>query len=83
MISEWELGAALYLLLSFPQDAIFFAFILIANDINLVSGLFGADEDDLFLASSKLARREGIPRLFLAGNVGARFGIASEVRDLP
>jgi acetyl-CoA carboxylase / biotin carboxylase 1 len=56
--------------------------ILIANDINLLSGLFGADEDDPFLASSKVARREGIPRIFLAGNPGARFGIASEVRDL-
>jgi acetyl-CoA carboxylase / biotin carboxylase 1 len=55
---------------------------LIANDVNFLSGSFGPDQDELFLASSKLARREGIPRNFLAGISGARFGIASEVRDL-
>jgi acetyl-CoA carboxylase / biotin carboxylase 1 len=56
--------------------------ILTANDANFLSGSFGADENDMFLASSKLARRKGIRRIFLAGNSGARFGIASEVRDL-
>jgi hypothetical protein len=35
------------------------------------------------LASSKVARQEGIPRNFLAGNSGVRFGIASDARDLP
>jgi hypothetical protein len=55
--------------------------ILIANDINLLSGWFGADEDDLFLVS-KLARREEIHCVFLGGNSGARCMIASEVRDL-
>jgi biotin carboxylase/acetyl-CoA carboxylase carboxyltransferase component/biotin carboxyl carrier protein len=56
--------------------------IVIANDITFLSGSFGPDEDDLFLAASKLARREGIPRIYLAANSGARIGIASEVRDL-
>jgi acetyl-CoA carboxylase / biotin carboxylase 1 len=48
--------------------------IVIANVLNFFCGSFGPDEDDMFLASSKLARREGIPRIFLAGNSGARFG---------
>jgi acetyl-CoA carboxylase / biotin carboxylase 1 len=56
--------------------------IVVANDVNFLSGSFGPDEDDLFLASSKLARREGIPRKLFSDNSGARFGIASDVRDL-
>jgi acetyl-CoA carboxylase / biotin carboxylase 1 len=40
------------------------------------------EEDDLFLGASKLARREGIPRIYVAANSGARIGIASEVGDL-
>jgi biotin carboxylase/acetyl-CoA carboxylase carboxyltransferase component/biotin carboxyl carrier protein len=55
--------------------------IVIANDITFLSGSFGPDEDNLFLAASQLARREGIPRVYLAANSGARIGIASEVRD--
>jgi acetyl-CoA carboxylase / biotin carboxylase 1 len=35
------------------------------------------------LASSTFARREGVPRKKNAGNSGVRFGIASDVRDLP
>jgi acetyl-CoA carboxylase / biotin carboxylase 1 len=56
--------------------------IFIANNINFVSGSFGPNEDDLFLATPKLAGREGIPRGYLAANSRARFGIASKVRDL-
>jgi biotin carboxylase/acetyl-CoA carboxylase carboxyltransferase component/biotin carboxyl carrier protein len=55
--------------------------VIIANDITLRSGSFGPDEDDLFLAASQLAREEGIPRIYLAANAGARIGIADEVRD--
>jgi acetyl-CoA carboxylase / biotin carboxylase 1 len=65
--------------LEFPtgRDIIF-----ILNDINFLSGAFGPGENDIFLASSKPARREGIPRIYFAANSCARFGIASEVRDL-
>jgi hypothetical protein len=37
----------------------------------------------LFLASSKVARQERIPRNFIAGNSGVPLGIASDARDLP
>lgn len=55
--------------------------IVIANDITFRSGSFGPEEDKVFLAASQLARSEGIPRVFLAANAGARIGIADEVRD--
>lgn len=55
--------------------------IVIANDITFRSGSFGPEEDELFLAASQLARKEGIPRVYLAANAGARIGIADEVRD--
>lgn len=55
--------------------------IVIANDITFRSGSFGPEEDELFLAASRLARREGLPRIYLAANAGARIGIADEVRD--
>lgn len=55
--------------------------IIIANDITFQSGSFGPEEDALFCAASKLAREEGIPRIYLAANSGARIGVANEVRD--
>lgn len=55
--------------------------ILIANDITFRSGSFGPQEDALFVAASRLAREEGIPRIYLAANSGARIGIAEEVRE--
>jgi biotin carboxylase/acetyl-CoA carboxylase carboxyltransferase component/biotin carboxyl carrier protein len=55
--------------------------IIIANDITFRSGSFGPEEDNLFLAASQLARREGVPRIYLAANAGARIGIADEIRD--
>lgn len=55
--------------------------IVIANDITIRSGSFGPEEDALFYAASKMARREGIPRVYLAANSGARIGVADEVRE--
>lgn len=55
--------------------------IIIANDITFRSGSFGPDEDALFYAASRKAREEGIPRIYLAANSGARIGLADEVRD--
>jgi hypothetical protein len=46
--------------------------------VNFLGGSFGPDDDELFLASSTVARREGIPRNLLFDNSGARFGIASD-----
>ena len=55
--------------------------ILIANDMTVMIGSFGVREDNLFKAASELARREGLPRLYIAANSGARIGLAEEVKS--
>jgi acetyl-CoA carboxylase/biotin carboxylase 1 len=55
--------------------------IVIANDITVQAGSFGPQEDYLFDAASKLARKLGIPRIYIAANSGARIGLAEEVRS--
>lgn len=55
--------------------------VIVANDITFKSGSFGPEEDALFVAASRMARKDGIPRIYLAANSGARIGIAEEVRD--
>jgi acetyl-CoA carboxylase carboxyltransferase component len=55
--------------------------IVIANDITFQNGTFGVTEDDLFNAASCLARQEGLPRIYLAANSGARIGLAEEVKS--
>lgn len=56
--------------------------IVIANDISFEIGSFGVDEDRLFNAASALARKCGIPRIYLAANSGARLGLADELKNL-
>ncbi|CAD5117425.1 DgyrCDS6195 [Dimorphilus gyrociliatus] len=53
--------------------------IVIANDITFQIGSFGPKEDDLFLKASELARAEGIPRIYVSANSGARIGLAKEI----
>eukprot|EP01104_Vermistella_antarctica_P015050 TRINITY_DN4861_c0_g2_i1.p1 TRINITY_DN4861_c0_g2~~TRINITY_DN4861_c0_g2_i1.p1 ORF type:complete len:2246 (+),score=745.03 TRINITY_DN4861_c0_g2_i1:121-6738(+) len=55
--------------------------IVIANDITHQIGSFGPREDVLFQKASELARKRGLPRIYLAANSGARIGLAQEVRD--
>lgn len=55
--------------------------IVIANDITIEIGSFGPREDLLFKEASVLARKLGIPRIYLAANSGARIGLANEVRE--
>lgn len=55
--------------------------ILIGNDITFEIGSFGVQEDLLFYRASKLAREQGIPRIYLAANSGARIGLANEVKE--
>ena len=55
--------------------------ILIANDITHQIGSFGPKEDVLFDKASKLARKEGLPRIYVACNSGARIGLANEVKE--
>lgn len=45
-------------------------------------GSFGPQEDELFLRASELARAEGIPRIYIAANSGARIGLAEEVKHM-
>lgn len=56
--------------------------IVIANDMEHQLGSFGIDEDKLFFEASKLARRNGWPRIYLSANSGARIGVAEELRGL-
>jgi len=54
--------------------------IVIANDITTRAGSFGTREDELFFRASKYARENGLPRLYIAANSGARIGMADEVK---
>ncbi|KAF8984233.1 acetyl-coenzyme-A carboxylase [Entomortierella lignicola] len=56
--------------------------IVIANDITYNIGSFGPDEDYVFYKASELARKMGIPRVYLSANSGARIGLANEVISL-
>jgi acetyl-CoA carboxylase/biotin carboxylase 1 len=54
-------------------------FIIIANDITFQIGSFGPTEDSFFNKCTELARRLGIPRIYLSANSGARIGMADEL----
>lgn len=54
-------------------------FIVIANDITFKIGSFGPKEDLFFHQCSELARKMGIPRIYLSANSGARIGMAEEL----
>jgi acetyl-CoA carboxylase/biotin carboxylase 1 len=54
-------------------------FIIIANDITFKIGSFGPQEDKFFHKCSELARKMGIPRIYLSANSGARLGVADEL----
>ncbi|KAF9288230.1 acetyl-coenzyme-A carboxylase [Mortierella alpina] len=56
--------------------------IVIANDITFNIGSFGPEEDLVFYKASEMARKLGIPRVYLSANSGARIGLASEVIGL-
>ncbi|KAF2868139.1 acetyl-CoA carboxylase [Massariosphaeria phaeospora] len=53
--------------------------IIIANDITFKIGSFGPQEDNFFHKCSELARKLGIPRIYLSANSGARIGLAEEL----
>uniref|UniRef100_A0A8B9GWE0 Acetyl-CoA carboxylase beta n=1 Tax=Astyanax mexicanus TaxID=7994 RepID=A0A8B9GWE0_ASTMX len=55
--------------------------IVICNDITYKIGSFGPQEDELFLRASELSRAEGIPRIYISANSGARIGLAEEVQN--
>jgi acetyl-CoA carboxylase/biotin carboxylase 1 len=55
--------------------------VLICNDITFQAGSFGTREDVLFYMASQYARRNGIPRMYLAANSGARIGMAQSLKS--
>ena len=56
--------------------------IFIGNDITFHIGTFSVDEDRLYLKASEMARRLGIPRIFIACNSGARLGLCTLAQNL-
>ena len=54
-------------------------FIIVANDITFQIGSFGPLEDKFFNKCTELARKLGIPRIYLSANSGARLGMADEL----
>lgn len=54
-------------------------FIIVANDITYQIGSFGPLEDKFFNKCTELARKLGIPRIYLSANSGARIGMADEL----
>ncbi|OAA55536.1 acetyl-carboxylase [Niveomyces insectorum RCEF 264] len=54
-------------------------FIVVANDITYNIGSFGPKEDNFFNKCTELARKLGIPRIYLSANAGARLGLANEL----
>ncbi|KAG8531397.1 Acetyl-CoA carboxylase [Bacidia gigantensis] len=54
-------------------------FIIVANDITFKIGSFGPVEDHFFYKCTELARKLGIPRIYLSANSGARIGMAEEL----
>lgn len=56
--------------------------IVIANDITYKIGSFGTEEDKVFYSASQLARKLGIPRIYISANSGARIGLASELQNI-
>jgi acetyl-CoA carboxylase / biotin carboxylase 1 len=54
-------------------------FVIVANDITFNIGSFGPKEDQFFSKCTELARKHGIPRIYLSANSGARLGLANEL----
>lgn len=54
-------------------------FVIVANDITFKIGSFGPQEDKFFNKVTELARQQGLPRIYLSANSGARMGLAEEL----
>ncbi|KAI6709925.1 acetyl-CoA/biotin carboxylase [Diplocarpon mali] len=54
-------------------------FVIVANDITFKIGSFGPKEDQFFSKCTELARKLGVPRIYLSANSGARIGMAEEL----
>ena len=56
--------------------------VVIANDITFKIGSFGPQEDQYFYFATQYAREQGLPRIYLSANSGARIGLAEEAMGL-
>lgn len=56
--------------------------VVIANDITHKIGSFGPAEDEFFHHATLYAREQGLPRIYLSANSGARIGLAEEAMSL-
>jgi acetyl-CoA carboxylase / biotin carboxylase 1 len=56
--------------------------VVIANDITYKIGSFGPREDQYFYLATQYAREQGLPRIYLSANSGARIGLAEEAVNL-
>ncbi|CAE7605731.1 ACC1 [Symbiodinium natans] len=56
--------------------------VLIANDVTYQAGSFGVREDQFFQKASELARKQGLPRVYVSCNSGARVGLVEELKPL-
>ncbi|KAF8819130.1 acetyl-CoA carboxylase ACC1, partial [Cardiosporidium cionae] len=55
--------------------------VLLANDITHQSGSFGVEEDQFYAKVSEYARLNGLPRIYISCNSGARIGLYEELKD--
>lgn len=55
--------------------------VVIGNHITCKIGSFGMEEDLLFMKASELARKLGLPRIFLLAKSGARIFLAEELNQ--
>jgi len=55
-------------------------FVVVANDVTYQSGSFGVKEDAFYAKVSQYARAQGLPRIYVACNSGARIGLADELK---
>ncbi|KAF7770541.1 hypothetical protein Agabi119p4_6515 [Agaricus bisporus var. burnettii] len=56
--------------------------VVVANDITFKIGSFGPEEDQFFYHVTQYAREQGLPRIYLSANSGARIGVAEELLPL-
>jgi acetyl-CoA carboxylase / biotin carboxylase 1 len=63
----------------FPQGR---QVVVVANDITFKIGSFGPIEDQFFYLVTQYAREQGLPRIYLSANSGARLGLAEETLSL-
>lgn len=55
--------------------------VFIANDVTVKSGSFAVAEDEVYYKASEYARKNGLPRIYIACNAGARIGLYDDLKS--